>query len=41
MGQRLEKESASLEAILKSGGGDVYLAKAVTMTGKGRRETKL
>jgi len=41
LGQSLEKETVSLEAILKSGSGDVFLTKTVNVTGKGRRETKL
>jgi hypothetical protein len=41
LGQSLEKQSASLEVVLKGGAGDVFTTKSVKLAPRGRRETRL
>jgi hypothetical protein len=41
LGQSLEKQSASLEVVLKGGAGDVFTTKTVKISPRGRREAKI
>jgi hypothetical protein len=41
IGQTLEKQTASLEVVLKGGGGDVFTTKDIKLSRKARRAIKL
>jgi hypothetical protein len=41
LGQSLEKQTASLEVVLKGGAGDVFTTKSVKLGRKGRAKAKL
>jgi hypothetical protein len=41
LGQKLGKQSASLEVIIKGGAGDVFTTKTIKLPNKPQRETRL